>query len=68
MVIITTHVYPKSSKVLFPWKLVNVLRWMHEDGMVFAWGLALLALVYREMVEIQLRCRCKMECSLLLQI
>lgn len=55
MVIIATHVYPNSFRVLFPWKLADVLKWMHKDGMMFAWGPMLLALVYREMAKIQLR-------------
>lgn len=55
MMIIMTHIYLDYSRVLFPWKLCDVLRWMHEDWIVFAWELILLALVYKNIIDIQKR-------------
>lgn len=52
MVITNIHIYPNSFKMLFPWKLLDVLKWMHIDYTIFTWGPTLLSLIYRYFEEI----------------
>jgi len=54
MVIIIMHVYPNSFRVLFPWKLADMLHCMGTNiaSIIFALGPTPLVLIYKELEDI----------------
>lgn len=68
IVIIVIHLYLDSPKVLFLWKLLDMPRCIHEDGIIFAWDITFFSLVYKELIKIIFHCIRGMTCSLFLQI